>query len=244
MNKIVGIGRFVVRNFLQLTPVGRNYYVRRKQAQKEECSRNLQLNGSEILRKVHDAFTVAGYAYYVCDGTLLGIIREGRILKNDIDIDFTVPPGATTPLQVLDLVSNLGFEFFWAWSYEGKIANMAFQYKDVHIDFDFLLPENNGWSQLLFTKLEGVKYPDNRRWSVLARSMPVVTRITNRYVEAYGFEVSVPENTDEYLTASYGNWRVPDSTWREKNLTKVSSTWIKKQSDGIRVKRDEIKEFC
>jgi len=244
VRKLIEFGKYLARTMLQWTPAGRAYYAKRKAAQKAELSRNLLEHGPEILRMVHEAFTRAGYKYYVCDGTLLGVIREGSILKHDIDVDFTVMAGSATPKQVLDLALDLGFQFFWSWTYEGKVANLAFEYKGVHVDFDFLLPEEGHMSQLIFTKLDGVKYKKGDwEWSVVARPMPIVREVECMKVTQYGFDVLVPENYDEYLTAAYGTWRTPDSQWREKNLTTTPVDWVHKPSPGIRISIDDINKM-
>ena len=239
--KLIETGKLIARTVLRWTPAGRAYYAKRKAAQRADVTRLLLQNGPEILKKVHEAFASAGYKYYICDGTLLGIVREGGILKHDVDIDFTIPPGSASPEQVLRLVLGLEFKFFWAWAYEGKIANIAFVFKGVHVDFDFLVPEEGHWSQLNFTKLEGMEYDkDDRSWSVLACPMPIVENVQEFYADQLGMKLMVPENYDQYLSAEYGEWRVPDSMWREKNLTIVPAEWKLLPELGKRVDKEEI----
>lgn len=223
--KIISVLKWVVRNLLQMTPAGRRIYAQRKARQLQEVQDTLQREGPKILKLVHDAFTKAKIPYYVCDGTLLGLVREGGILPHDIDIDFTILPGGGgyLPRLVYKTAMELGFRFFWAWEYDGQISTIAFDYQGVHIDFDFLWTEGGDWQQLVFTKLDNMKYRrQDDRWSVISTPHPVVKDIREQYIPKYGFTVNMPANYDEYLTSSYGNWRVPDTKWRENNLSVVN----------------------
>ena len=239
--RLMEIGKLIAKTFLQWTPAGRAYYARRKSAQRVEVTRLLLQNGPEIVKKVHEAFSNAGYKYYICDGTLLGVVREGGILKHDVDIDFAIPPGSASPEQVLRLALSIGFTFFWAWTYEGKIANIAFVFKGVHIDFDFLVPADGCWNQLIFTKLTGTKYEKGDcAWSVLARAMPMVANTKEHYADQLKIKLQVPENYDQYLTAAYGEWRMPDPTWRERNLVSVPVAWKHLPKLGKRITKEEV----
>ena len=53
-------------------------------------------------------------------------------------------------------------------------------------------------------------------------------------------KLMVPESYDQYLSAEYGEWRVPDSKWREKNLTIVPAEWKLLPKLGKRVNKEEI----
>lgn len=249
MKKIIAAGKFLVRTFLALTPQGRAYYARRQEAQRKECSRVLLERGPDILRKVHEAFNKEAITYFVTDGTLLGVIREGGILKHDIDIDFAIPPNAVTPKRVLEIAESLGFEFFWAWTYDGKVSTMAFNYQDVHVDFDFLeVGDSAGketWRQIWFTKLDGVKYEKgDRAWSaVCLPPRPCVRTVVTRKLTECDVVVSVPENCDEYLTAEYGLWRQPDPQFRERNVGRVSQGRKILPLPGVRISRQKILEM-
>jgi len=215
---MINVAKSIVRNFLMLTPYGRKIYERRKDKQKREDERILHLYGPEVLRKVHALMTENDITYSVADGTMIGCIRDGGILEHDNDIDFGILPGATTPAKLLRLVLNAGFEFYWAWEYEERIMEFAVMYKGIHIDFDFWQIEGDRMFVHVYTDLPGIKYPTKDEWSTICVYKPIVTKTIEWCAKKDDVTVMVPENYDEFLTMAYGNWRVPDSKWRDNNV--------------------------
>ena len=90
---------------------------------------------TEILNK-HDVF------YWIDSGTLLGIVREGKLLSGDIDIDISIP--YTEKENVLSLLPDfegVGYSFKETWSYKSNdyIFKLVHKERDRIIDFKFTL---------------------------------------------------------------------------------------------------------
>ena len=59
-------------------------------------------------------------------------------------------------------------------------------------------------------------------WTPRRYKYPALRGIAHRSV--YGIDVPVPENYDEWLTAQYGNWRIPNKNWdyaKDANVTRM-----------------------
>ena len=72
-------------------------------------SRLLQAYGIDILVKVQ---TVAAKEHVQCSpyfGTLLGLVRDGRLIKHDIDMDFLVSPEAKDIKAFYNHLKLVGF---------------------------------------------------------------------------------------------------------------------------------------
>ena len=62
------------------------------------------------LFRVVDILNIHKISYWVTDGTLLGIVREDRILPWDSDIDIAVWKSEVSMLEVLEIFTKNGFE--------------------------------------------------------------------------------------------------------------------------------------
>ncbi len=73
--------------------------------------KNNLYNEDEILfKKVNNMFANSQYEYWICHGTLLGIIRDNMILPWDHDIDFAVWKDEVSTDNIITLFKKNGFE--------------------------------------------------------------------------------------------------------------------------------------
>jgi len=62
------------------------------------------------LFRVVDILNIHKISYWVTDGTLLGIVREDRILPWDSDIDIAVYKSEVSMVEVLEIFTKNGFQ--------------------------------------------------------------------------------------------------------------------------------------
>lgn len=73
--------------------------------------KNNEYNEEEILfKKVNKMFANSPYKYWICHGTLLGIIRDKMILPWDHDIDFAVWKDEVSIKKIVKLFKQNGFK--------------------------------------------------------------------------------------------------------------------------------------
>lgn len=129
-----------------------------------------------------------GVNFFLVSGTLLGCIRENKILGHDTDIDVGVMPEVS--ISVLRNAINQSDRFILQET-PGKQTLYLQHANGVKIDLFRHYQENN----ILYHG--GIKC---RWWN---------TPFNLIQQSFLGQQYFVPENSDIYLTENYGNWRTP-----------------------------------
>ena len=144
-----------------------------------------------VIKDLNEAFEAAGIRWFLAAGTALGIIRDGRPLDHDSDIDVGV------------------FEQDW----DGSRIEQAFR---DHPAFDFDLPHpGNPKLGLIHRAGAAIDLFRYYREGEQLYHDGVFVRWHNSpfELEEHDFgklRVCLPGNADRYLTENYGDWRTPD----------------------------------
>jgi len=188
---------------------------------------------TEILNK-HDVF------YWIDSGTLLGIVREGKLLSGDIDIDISIP--YTEKENVLSLLPDfegIGYSFKETWSYKSNdyIFKLVHKERDRIIDFQiyFENKEDNVWyspqfvnrkSSNIFSKIIRkiihnylIGCANNKDTSKYPFAYDHITWVESK--ELIGIpkyldntEIKAPEDIIGVLELHFGStWKVPNRNW-------------------------------
>jgi phosphorylcholine metabolism protein LicD len=178
-------------------------------------SGNLQLTGSvlidakKMLRKVCRILDINQIPYILEGGTLLGIIRENRLLPWDNDIDLTVTE------EHLDKLLKIRWKF-WLAGYRVKIRHTReerphFPAGSVRIikikTRKFFIWRGIGLMDIFIKK----KIDDKYYWLVSTEHL-ILKAVPADFYENLGrynfegYEYSVPRNYKDYLTYRYGDW--------------------------------------
>jgi hypothetical protein len=146
---------------------------------------------------------------FLVSGTLLGCVREGRILAHDYDIDLGVDvadeflPDLLKALrshpdfQLIsrqDIDNKLAAVNDWARAHAGRPWLLKFRYKEA-IPVDLFIHVEHG----------GQVFHGSKRNLWVNSSFGLAPR------SFYGLEFLAPDNPDAYLTENYGDWRTPKS---------------------------------
>ena len=197
-------------------------------------SRKLCKYGASMLQRVTQALSAEKVQHFAEFGTLLGIIREGKLLDHDTDMDFALPPDAAADIALESLLAN-GFNFYWGFEYDGQITEFTLVWEDIHVDFFLYFRDDEG----CFYYQDYVDNYDKTHsrivsWTPRRYKYPSLKGIAYRSV--YGIEVPVPENYDEWLTAQYGNWRIPNKNWdytKDANMARMRILTGKVKTVGL-----------
>lgn len=154
----------------------------------------------DALRLGAEALTAAGATWWVAYGTLLGLVREGRLLAHDNDIDLAVMIGAD-PVRITEAMEARGLVRVREEEWQGRPSKQKFMLGKVLVDVFFLHPRGDGFvDHNLFS-----------RFSVLRGTHPPVTIEMRRLA---GLDLPVPSETEAYLRHLYGeDWREPAKAW-------------------------------
>ncbi len=151
--------------------------------------------------KIFNILKALGYSSFINSGTLLGYVREGKLIGHDDDLDLAVIlPGESesevsrawielvnalsqyfvltkkvNEIATIKFDSDVEIDIFPAWSLSGRLFVYPYCYGDVDIDYVVPLVEVT--------------------WS--------------------GSCLTVPKSPEKLLDVNYGkDWRIPDPSWR------------------------------
>lgn len=157
--------------------------------------------GESIIAYVHKILGKLDYMFFVDAGTLIGIYRDGRLLKRDMDVDMgIVVKDQSDVLKIREFLINNGFVLKIKFSVPGVgFIQDAFDYDGIRVDMCYFLESDK-------TTYCYVLYEDNK---IIRMTFSKISSI-----RCYSFgeqEVRIPSDSDKYLEERYGkNWRVPD----------------------------------
>jgi hypothetical protein len=161
--------------------------------------------GIQNLILARDVLTALNVRYFLTDGTLLGLVRNGYFLdheKEDIDIgvlaeDFSLP----TFVRYAALMRRKGFKygFLGLW---GEYFVTHWQRENVVIDIGFYF--RRGDQRILY----GIDESNIIEFSYPARLIEALSP-----VEFYGNTFMAPKHDTAVLSHQYGDWKNPRTDW-------------------------------
>ena len=193
--------------------IGNKKTKKRMQRQREE----IQNNSAKYLNLVESIMSTSGALYHACFGTLLGIVRDNKLIKWDVDIDYAVVIADDFSWNDLEkAMSKSGFKKIREFVFEGIVTEQTYQVDKITIDFFGEFYDGNNMIQYTYNKLTGVKYSSYLDYSVFRLTLPRVDKI--KQININGVNVSVPCNSEEILASVYNDdWRVPNPNWKSNS---------------------------
>jgi len=188
---------------------------------------------TEILNK-NDVF------YWIDSGTLLGIIREGKLLSGDIDIDISIPyTEKDKVLALLPEFQSIGYFFKESWGYKtiDYIFKLKSEGKDRVIDFQIYYEnkQKNIWYSPQFVNRKSsnilskiirkiihdyiIGHSKSKKTSKYPFAYDHITWVeskelvgTPKYIE--NTKIKAPENITGILELHFGStWKTPNRNW-------------------------------
>lgn len=174
---------------------------------------NLQKEGLPIIKNVQKMLTAAGYVFFFDMGTLLGIVREGRLLKHDMDIDLAVVVNSEEDkIKLKELFAANGIIEKFRYTVDGiGIVEQSFSCRNVKFDINYYYTEGDkDVCYLIYCDVEN-KYPDGHQ-DVVKLVCPHISE--TQTISFQGIEINAPKKPEQYLAVRYGeNWRIPDKKY-------------------------------
>lgn len=171
---------------------------------------NMLLNGSKTILKLQYIFSESGVRFFFDMGTLLGIVREGQLLKHDLDIDIAVYAETDIAKDNLrrHLVNN-GCKIKYTFTVDDiGIVEESYKLHGIKFDVNFYHhTKTTDFCYLLYTR-PGENYNPDKMHVVELRCDAIVSIVQIRFKNGM---INIPDNAESYLAVRYGeNWRIPD----------------------------------
>ena len=174
--------------------------------------------------------------YWVCNGTLLGIIRDSRLIPWDLDIDLAVL-GITEREKIVGLLEKSKYELIDGGNSSDYIT---FLYQNVKVDINFFIQRSGLLSSLwrvtkdkglsfqlirLITKLR-IKIPKlSLFWKLEGYKIPVDYIFPLSTIIYNGHKIAIPNRPQDTLEYTYGpTWHIPkpDYDWRKEGANNAT----------------------
>ncbi|MBQ3506358.1 MAG: hypothetical protein IJA89_06285 [Clostridia bacterium] len=180
-----------------------NYYKK----QNDKLIKLTHKYGYDINNKIYALLKGKLDCFALC-GTLLGIVRENKFIDYDNDMDYGIVIDSEKDWDVLyKTLTASKFKFSHYFEHEGKINEMAFRYKGVHVDFFGVYVEDNVARFSSFYIAPGVKYLKDQG-STLVVEFDYKAGSFEKNVKDSIF--MIPNCYNEILIANYGdNYMTP-----------------------------------
>ena len=220
-----------LKNHRITRPVYRRLAERRGQGRLQKKNRAFQQYGEESFRLIVQTLNKAGIEFFPAYGTLLGLVRDGRLIRHDLDLDFGVTAEGKEYdwEKLIKVLTDAGFHVFHWFEYDGVIGETAFispLSPLVKIDFFAFFKKEDCFVSHTCWRTEGREYKSEKEFTLYEEVFPCFDSFRN--VEHLGVKVPIPVNAEELLEASYtSSWRTPDENWKEENKPN------KKETEGI-----------
>lgn len=172
----------------------------------------IQKNGVSVMCLVQRLLDEIGIRSFADFGTLLGLIREGKLLAHDIDMDIGVIINTPSDLDRLRLhLERFGFALWRQYIFDGNMVQESYHFSGIKVDLNYYIITDESSKTWLFYREPGQKYEDNTR-NIVEMSYSPIKEF--RTIEIQGEQVCIPANAEQILEEKYGpTWRTPDKGW-------------------------------
>ena len=202
-----------VKRFM-LKPFGlvKRYINNRSGKALEEKRQNIQKNGYAVLSETLDLINAIPDVTAFADfGTLLGLIREGGLLKHDLDIDTAVLGRPNLYRYVTMIMERSGYQLWREYICDDKVVEQSYHYKDTKVDINYYEYTEKGVNTWLFYRDPSRKYKNNIR-NIVRMDYSPIKKV--KKIKIKGQDITVPDNSEQILEEKYGkNWKTPDKGW-------------------------------
>lgn len=155
-----------------------------------------------VLAWLDELLRSGGHRPFLMSGTLLGAVREGRLLDHDYDLDLGLLPGDGTATSVGELLS--GLDEVTVTIEEGRVWG---RHRDG-VAFDVFLHSDDG----------------GRYWHTTGAHAWWNTPFELASVEVAGRSYLAPADAHRYLDENYGDWVRPVAFF-DKNIDTPNLEW-------------------
>ena len=193
------------------------------------------LSSIEILNKTCVMLDSVGAEFWICNGTLLGLVRDNKLIPWDNDLDIAVFKDSKRT-EIIKALSNAGYELIDD-GHGSSYVTFAYFHQKIDINF-FELNEDLLESLWQVNKLSGIpgfltrvlsriRFAIPRigfLWELEGYSVPIKYIFPIGQVAIGSYLFKIPQNAESVLEHTYGSgWKTPKQNynWRVEGANNV-----------------------
>jgi phosphorylcholine metabolism protein LicD len=201
-------------------------------------------NGLTILKDISDLLEFEKIQYWLDGGTLLGVVRDNRLIDGDIDIDIGILIEDAEVLYSCLLKNRYNICYFYEDAKSNKCIIRAEKY-NIGVDFEiFKKGENNYYRDSPRIPPKNIESADKNKLAVLRYEFDNDLLEDLSSIDFFGVFLRIPKDYDRYLSVYYSDWRVRENlkSYAKKNFGR--SVWeYEHHNSSARYKEDEFLYF-
>ena len=161
-------------------------------------------------REANDALGSVGVKYWADCGTLLGMVRDKRIMRHDLDIDFSCwSPERHEEIQAA--MEDAGFHLHHTYGTPEHGFEQAFKRGSIKVDVFYFYPGTVRFGEIVVDEAlcwQGSWYREKGQWKLIVSEFDHLIVARQRKRTFNGVSVPVPVQPIAMLVARYGpKWR-------------------------------------
>lgn len=142
--------------------------------------------------------------YWLCCGTLLGVIRDNSLIKHDNDVDICINIDHLD-YNLIQSIQVFGFSIKSGYGLIKDGFELCLERFGEKIDIFFFYKNDNYWYHSVYTKIDK---------NYFGKFDYVFSPFSLTRIEFDNYHYSIPNNPEIVLEQQYGiNWRKPDKNW-------------------------------
>lgn len=192
-------------------------------------NKGLQKKGYEYLGKIDEILSRNGIKYFLTYGSLLGIVREGKFMDYDNDIDLGIIANEKFSWEKLEKsMQEIGMVKKHQFLLNNKITEQTYIASSLSVDFFLYENKNDKSISYVYYHKKGEEYKKNQ-FSVAVNITSLISNVKRLSVQE--IVTSVPENAELFLQEIYGeDWRIPIKGWeKERDVVLKEYGYLEKQ---------------
>lgn len=187
-------------------------------------NKRLLSDGYSTLSLINDISNKIQIPLWIEWGTLLGYLRDGKLIEHDYDLDFATFELNEKDYNVLynELLKN-NFELVRQFKLSDKIVSETYRRNNVLVDIDFATLENETLNLFEYDVEDDTEIRKNSNCYFYDRmggykySFPLFNIEHGTF--SNGTKCIIPTNIEQHIKYLYGeNWKLPDKSFYWKNL--------------------------
>lgn len=180
--------------------------IRISKTKKIELKGKYRIRMKKAILKVIEILEKNDIPYWMDEGTLLGIIRDGDLLPWDHDADLGIPG------EFAEQLWKMRYKFFPHFFVKRNMTSNKWlpgRYRSIKLKTPFERLLRINFHIDLFCKY---KVNDKYHWIIMNALKHSESKFFDKLDTTTweGKKVNIPSNVKEYLRLNYGNWEVPD----------------------------------